>query len=110
MKHRMGNSTRCSECYWFREPRDGEKRTLDGYCTNTKARGINGHIPENPRPEEPVLDVWGMGCRHWEDAETRFTHYEVMTRHAEPWRSEAEKEYIERIMEEASNGKTKDTV
>lgn len=102
MKHRMGNSTRCSECYWFRKPRDWEKCQLDGFCGNINNRGINGHVPENPKPEEPVLDVWGMSCRHWEDAETRFTHYEVMTRHAEPWRSEAEKEYIERVIEEAS--------
>lgn len=105
MRHKMGNSTRCSECYWYRAPRDGEKCKLDGYCTNIKNRGINGKRPDNPKPEEPVLDVWGMGCTHWEDADTRLTHYEVMTRHAEPGRTAAEKEYIERIIEEATHGR-----
>ena len=101
MKHIMGNSCKCNECYWYREPEPDEKCPEDGFCTNVRAHGINGKRLKDPKAEMPVM--WGNNCSHWEDAETRFTMYEVLTLNAEPCRTPAEKEYIENLLRGDNN-------
>ena len=100
MRHTLGNSPKCNTCYFYREKEAGEQCRGDGWCTNKKqcAVGVNGRKRENPPEREAVM--WQGCCRQWEDAEDRLTHYEVLTRQPEPWRSEIEKALIISILEE----------
>ncbi len=98
MKHKMGNLPKCSDCFWYseKEPHDGCR--LDGWCSNEYQRtvGVNGHKREKPLERYEVAR--NHACRRWEDAESRLTHFEVMTRQPEEWRSAGEKEYITQLL------------
>jgi hypothetical protein len=98
MRHTLGNTPKCNECYWYRdsEPNDGCRG--DGWCTNKKqcSVGINGRKREHPPERESVL--WNNSCRHWEDAEDRFTRFEADTRCPEEWRSEDEKKWLRELL------------
>ena len=107
MRHRMGNTPHCIECYWYREKEAHDGCREDGWCTNTKhcAVGINGRKREHPPEREPVR--WNHECRMWEDAECRLTHFEVCARTPEPWKSEEEQERVMAILQaEEHNGET----
>ena len=99
MKHTLGNDPRCKDCYWYREKEADDKCLFEGWCTCKKelATGINGRKREHPPERKAVHDHWC--CQWWEDAEERLTHYEVMTRKPEPWRTPLEKEAIEKMMQ-----------
>lgn len=101
MKHIMGNTPKCSECFWYREKEDYDKCRLDGWCTNKKqcAVGINGRKREHPPDREAVH--WNGQCKWWEDAEDRVTHFEVQTMHPEPWKSEEEQAKVEKLLNDA---------
>lgn len=102
MRHRLGNTPKCCECYWYREKEAHEKTNQkDGWCTNKKqlACGINGRKREHPPEREPRL--WNGCCSWWEDAELRLTHFEVSCRKPEEWRTAEEKRYIRELFEKA---------
>jgi len=96
----MGNSPKCSECFWYREKQTEKECPLDGWCTNKKRLkiGINDHKREHPPEREAVR--WNHECRWWEDAEDRLTHFEVCTRHPEEWRSKEEQAAIMKLLNE----------
>lgn len=85
MRHKMGNSPKCYECRFYQEKTEGEKLRLscDGWCTNKKAQGINGHKPikELDRIQVARNDCCGL----WVDAESGHTKFEVMTGYMEPY-------------------------
>ena len=94
MKHKLGNSTHCIDCYYFR-PKDEEHKTnFDGFCKLGCV--INGKRLGELEP--PVSWNNGTGCKDWEDAEDRLTHYEVMTRQPDPKRTPLEAEHIREIL------------
>ena len=101
MKHRLGNSPKCISCFFYREKEAGDKCRGYGWCTNKKhlAVGVNGHKREKPPEREAVQ--WMHSCRLWEDAENRLTHYEVLTRQPEPWKTEEEQERVRQLLREA---------
>lgn len=85
MKHKMGNSPRCSECKFYRERAEGEKlrNENDGWCINKKAQGINGR---KPLKTVDRVQVPGNTCCHlWIDAESGLTRFEVGTGYKEPY-------------------------
>ena len=94
MKHRMGNTPKCNECFWFREKQTKKECWLDGWCVNKEqcAEGINSR--KRQHPFERIAVRWNGHCRRWEDAECRLTAYEVLSRKPEPWRSRTEQEYV----------------
>lgn len=95
MKHIMGNSPKCSECLYWREPEPWEKCKEDGWCTNQKhlSIGINGKKREHPPEREAVL--WNGECSWWEDAEyPHINHFEAATRKPDPNRSDLEQMVI----------------
>ena len=94
MKHKLGNSTKCIDCYFYRPKDDEHKTELDGFC---KLGAIINGIKITDR-EMPVRWNNGSGCREWEDAEDRLTHYEVMTRQPDPKRKPLEAEYIRKLL------------
>lgn len=100
MKHRLGNSPKCKDCYWYREREPGVKCSKDGWCINPKqlAIGVNGHKREHPPEREEVY--WNCSCRLWEDAEDRLTHFEVLTRQPETWKTPIEQEHVRQILQE----------
>lgn len=103
MKHRMGNSPHCNECFWYKEKKDHDGCKLDGWCHNKKqcSTGINGHRLEHPH--ERIETRWNNCCRQWEDAEDHLTHFEVCTRTPEPWKSEAEQARIRSLLNGGDN-------
>lgn len=60
------------------------KQTI-GYCTCKEylRTGINGRIRENP--PERVAVRWNNCCKHWVDAESGYTKFEVLTGYKEPY-------------------------
>lgn len=85
MKHRMGNSPMCFECISYRE-HEGENHPNGkefGWCVNPKAQGVNGRKPTKPRERMAVR--MNEECRHWIDAESGHTHFEVNTGYKEPY-------------------------
>ena len=107
MRHRLGNTPKCCECYWYREKEAHEKANQkDGWCTNKKqcACGINGHKRYHPPEREPKR--WNGCCSWWEDAELRLTHFEVSCRKPEEWRTAEEKRYIKELFEKAREART----
>ena len=107
MRHRMGNSPKCIECYYYREKEDGDGCKRDGWCVNPYqcSHGINGRKLEHPQEKKTVL--WNERCHCWEDAEDRLTSYEVECRRPEPGRTEAEKIYITELLN--GKGRTNET-
>lgn len=99
MKHTLGNSPKCIDCYWYREKQDGDNCRHDGWCVNPKALavGVNGRKRSHPPEKEAVM--WNVACKRWEDADTRLTHYEVMTRQPEPWKTPIEQAHIRTLLE-----------
>ena len=98
MRHILGNTPKCIECFWYREPEPWDNCRGDGWCTNRKqcSVGINGKRREHPPEREAV--IWNHRCRHWEDAEDRFTVFEAETREPEEWRSELEKIWLRELL------------
>lgn len=94
MKHKLGNSTHCVNCFHYR-PKDESHQTFkDGFCTIGHL--INGRkISFEP---QPVYWNNGTGCQDWEEVQTRLTHFEVMTLKPDPKRTEAERRYIEELL------------
>lgn len=79
MRHKKGNSPKCSECFFYSEKKEGENNRFDGWCTCPRQLnyGINGRKRETPLEKMPVR---AQGeCTWWEDAEDRTSHYEVTT-------------------------------
>ena len=101
MKHRLGNSPKCKECFFWRDHEPGEKvpNGLDGWCTNKHQcqTGVNGRKREHPPEREPCM--WNGNCKYWEDAENHLTRFEVDTLTPEEWRTDGEKEYINGIFQ-----------
>ena len=106
MRHRMGNSPYCNECRYWEEKKPNDHCRYDGWCLNTKARGINGKRPEHPAERVPVRWNWGTGCSHWIDAECGATHYEVCTGHVEEWREGLDAMYIAEQLKEGRRDRT----
>ena len=99
MKHLLGNSPKCIDCFYYREVQDdGHYHDNDGWCVNKYncTYGINGKKYDNPKDRKAVK--WMHSCHQWEEVETRLTHYEVVCMKPEPWRSENEKEYIGQLL------------
>ena len=94
MKHKLGNSTHCIDCYFYRPKDEEHKTSFDGFCR--LGTWINGKL--HSEREQPVRWNNGSGCRNWEDAEDRLTHYEVMTRNPDPKRSPIEAEIIRKLL------------
>lgn len=93
MKHIMGNTPRCDECYFYTAKSEHEKDNwLDGWC----------HMAKNweQREREKMKTRANGRCCFWEDAEDRITYYEVETRSPEVWRSDIEKCIIEKMLKE----------
>ena len=84
MKHRLGNSPKCYECKWYKEVEDANAKA-DGYCCCKEhlRQGINGRIIEKPKEFAPVN--WNQCCKHWVDAESGHTRFEVLTGYKEPY-------------------------
>lgn len=99
MKHIMGNSPKCIECYWYREKQDGDHCKRDGWCVNeyNLMHDISGKKRAVPLEREAVR--WNCICRQWEDAEDRLTAYEVQTRQPEPWRTPIEQMQIRAVLD-----------
>lgn len=85
MRHVKGNNPKCCECKFYQERQEGEKMIghNTGWCTNKKAQGINGRKPEKPLERIQVLG--NTCCRLWIDAESEYTHFEVLTGYKEPY-------------------------
>ncbi len=94
MKHKLGNTTHCIDCYHFREKDELHKTHYDGFCKLGCI--INGKKVSDREP--PVYWNDGSGCRDWEDAEARLTHFEVMTRQPDPKRTPLEAEHIRKLL------------
>ena len=100
MKHVMGNSTRCSECYWYREKEVEDKGTHTGYCYHKfhKTHDCLGKKRSSPVERIKAHEHHGTDCRLWEDAEDRVTHFEVMCGKPEPSRTPIEQEHIKNLL------------
>lgn len=105
MRHIMGNSPKCNECRYWKDPEPWEKCPEDGWCTNKKALsiGINGKKRQDPPEKEPVK--WNQNCSWWEDAEYPYiNNFEAETRKPDPNRGPMEQmiiaDAIERAVEE----------
>ena len=94
MRHIMGNTPHCDECYWYTAKSEHDKDNwLDGWCRQEKeVKDWNQRDRMKTRANDR--------CRFWEDAEDRLTYYEVETRSPEAWRSDIEKCIIEKILDE----------
>lgn len=104
MKHIMGNSPKCSECFHFARPEPWEKCKGDGWCTNQKhlSIGINGKKREHPPEKEAKR--WNGKCSFWEDAEyPHINEYEAETGNPDPNRGELEQMIIRSVLEEQRN-------
>lgn len=88
MKHILGNTPQCWSCKYYEEGiEEKQKRSCwnAGWCTNEKAlsKGINGRKRKNPPKREPVNST--SSCYDWIDADSGYTHFEVMTGYSEPY-------------------------
>jgi len=85
MKHIMGNSPKCYECKYYVEEEDVRTKQAIGYCTCKQhlRLGINGRVV--PNPPERIKIRRNHCCKFWEDAESGYTHFEVMTGYKEPY-------------------------
>lgn len=85
MKHTKGNSPKCYECGFYTEEEDIRTKKTTGYCTckNYLRLGINGKIINNP-PDRKKTN-WYNCCKFWEDAESGYTKFEVLTGYREPY-------------------------
>jgi hypothetical protein len=94
VKHVMGNTPRCDECYFYTAKSEREKDNwLDGWCRQE-------NMVKNWQQRERMKTSANGRCRFWEDAEDRLTYYEVETRSPEAWRSDIEKCIIEKMLKE----------
>lgn len=82
MKHRMGNLPKCAECKYWRDKEPNDHCRFDGWCTKGKAKTKH----------------WNDVCHDWIDAENGLTHYEVLTRQLEEWRTPTERLLYEPIL------------
>lgn len=91
MKHTMGNSPHCRDCYFFKEKEFESECSGDGWCL--KGLRVNGKQINDRYPTRYNLD-----CNNWEDAEDRITHYEALTRKVEPSRKGIERLMYEELL------------
>lgn len=96
MKHTMGNSTHCIDCYYYREKEEGDHCLYDGWC-------LKGQYNGNKKVADIASTRWnnGTGCDFWEDAEDRITSFEALTSNVDPSRTGMEKLYYEKLLKEA---------
>ena len=102
MKHIMGNSPKCIDCFYWRNPKPHEKCQHDGWCINKKhlSVGINGKKREHPPEKEARKWMWS--CHWWADADyPHINHYEAETWKPDPSRSELEQIVIADAIREA---------
>ena len=95
MRHIMGNSPKCNECLYWREPEPWDQCKKDGWCTNKQqlSTDIAGKKRQNPPGKEAVN--WHDSCFCWEDAEyPHINHFEAATWKPDPNRSEMEQMII----------------
>lgn len=85
MKHIKGNSPKCYECGFYTEEEDVRTKKAVGYCTCKQhlRLGINGRARNNP-PERQKVERNNY-CKFWEDAESGYTYFEVVTGYKEPY-------------------------
>lgn len=85
MKHIKGNSPKCYECGFYTEEEDVRTKKKTGYCTckNYLRLGVNGKVISNP-PERKKTQ-WHSCCKFWEDAESGYTKFEILTGYREPY-------------------------
>lgn len=85
MKHKLGNSPKCYECKYFEEVDDKNLKNDEGYCYCKEylRTGINGRLIEKPKERAVMLRNWC--CKHWIDAESGYTKFEVLTGYKEPY-------------------------
>ena len=101
MKHTMGNSPKCIECYWYRDKQDGDHCRSDGWCVNEYKRTHDIAGKKRSEPKDMAV-AWNTSCHQWEDAEDRLTAYEVQTRQPEPWRTPIEQMQIRALLRNES--------
>lgn len=67
------------------EEEDARTKQTQGYCTCKQylRLGVNGKVKRNP-PERQKVRSSGC-CKFWEDAESGYTLFEVMTGYKEPY-------------------------
>ena len=85
MKHIKGNIPMCYECKFYMEKEDARTKRAVGYCTCKPQlrRGINNKVRGNP-PERQKTERNNC-CDFWEDAESGYTLFEVLTGYKEPY-------------------------
>lgn len=91
MRHRLGNTPRCGDCYFFRAKEYEAECSTDGWCLN--GMHVNG---KKVKDVYPVSASWE--CSNWEDAEDRITHYEALTRQVDPSRKGFERLMYEELL------------
>lgn len=97
MKHNLGNTPKCMDCYWYRE--GGDSCRHDGWCVNPKALAVGTNGRKRACPPEKEAVKWMWNCDKWEDAENHLTHYEVLTRQPEPWKAPNEQAQVRMELE-----------
>lgn len=85
MKHKMGNSPKCYECKFCIEEEDVRTKDVISCCISKDylRTGINGRVINNPQ-ERKIISRNGC-CKHWVDAESGHTRFEVLTGYKEPY-------------------------
>lgn len=92
MRHKIGNSPKCKDCYYYTEKTEHDNCRHDGWCSNW-------HYDHGRKvSDKPHAVMWHECCSWWEDAEDRLTHYEVVMRKPEPTRKPLEAEHIKEIL------------
>lgn len=95
MKHTMGNSCKCAECFFFTPATAEEEQKCrgDGWCGN------RNNLKNNPQYRRGV--AWNGVCEQWEDGDTRITLFEIECRTAGEWRKPLDREWVLQEMDRA---------
>ena len=75
----MGNTPQCFECFYYAEKEPNDGCLMDGWCTcpHQLKYGANGH--KRAIPLKRMNTRANYECGWWEDAETRDSHFDVVT-------------------------------
>lgn len=84
MAHKIGNNPHCIDCKWY-VPYETEKNGYTGECQEEGT--------------EPMKVKWQWDCSHWVDKITGLTHFEVLTRVPENYRTPADILYLSQFIE-----------
>lgn len=95
MKHTMGNSCKCSECFYFTfaTAEEEQKCNGDGWCSNRN--NLSG------KHKDRRAVAWNDVCTWWEDGDTRITRFEIECRRAGEWRKPLDRESVLQEMDRA---------